>query len=1035
MSYTTGGQTIDKSMNGIISFNGESVTADNITCETLEVNTSATFDGTATFNSTLPTSVITTTTNDNQFITRGIGNALYTGSGLLSSNNVWLGTNAFNTSVPTSILTGTPTSTQIAPVAMLDNIYGRLTTAFTNTWLSTNLFNAILPTSTITGTPTATQIAPVAMLNNLYVAIVTGGYARLTSVANAFTNNNSFDSFLPTSTITGTPTATQIAPVAMLNNLYVAIVTGGYARLTSVANAFTNNNSFDSFLPTSSLTGTPTGTQIAPVAMLNNLYVAIVTGGYARLTSVANAFTNNNSFDSFLPTSILTTSSSVNELINRTIANLYYGQITTGVSNTWLSTNNFQNSTASASLNVTQNESVPTFSPLLKLTNLQTPQSIIFFLLNAIAGSANTCVQAGDAVMYSNPTPLVLTIAQTGGTGVRITSSDVVLSSSSQVGVKNGITTTTSTPAFYIGNSETSISYLSFLLNAFATSVNPNVATGDDVIYSNGGILNLCTSSATAVGIRISATDIQTRATTTTLTGTTLNNDIVTTNLGGTTTNVSSNNLAISTSTATTFVNLPSTTTTFTSAGTNDFITKNIGDALYADEVTGGYARLSTISNSFTNSNTFTGTSNNFNTGVANQSANIGLIIRNNNNTGLINFVPCSTTSSFNPIVGFGDSVIASATNVANNSGLVLTANSTTRVGVRIISSGASGFVSIYAQETEVIGSATGATNIENFTITNSETTPSSVKFLLNVSSSGYPNSMSIINDNTIYGSIGKRLVLTTVSATACGIGIDATTVRVRGTDLNLTMTGTTTIAGTNCNINATSATVLTNGQTARDSGLQFTVKNSMATVRAISYGLCLNAGNYNGIVADNDTAIIAGGSVGTSTLVLCCHSNTAGGIKISPTGTNTIYGSTTFTNPIRFNYSATPTFVDYEIGYNLEPTGTTIYAPTANQLYQGNSFTLTRGVWIVKSYCGIYSSINQARVYMSLSTSNLSHDVGNRTYAYSNAGGITVNGFQVNKVFVVPTAGTTLYVMLSSNLATGINPTYFVSYQATRIA
>ena len=61
MSYTNGGQTIDKSMNGLLNFNGETVTAEDIICNTLDVNSSATFDGTATFNTNLPTSVITTT--------------------------------------------------------------------------------------------------------------------------------------------------------------------------------------------------------------------------------------------------------------------------------------------------------------------------------------------------------------------------------------------------------------------------------------------------------------------------------------------------------------------------------------------------------------------------------------------------------------------------------------------------------------------------------------------------------------------------------------------------------------------------------------------------------------------------------------------------------------------------------------------------------------------------------------------------------------------------------------------------------------
>ena len=133
--------------------------------------------------------------------------------------------------------------------------------------------------------------------------------------------------------------------------------------------------------------------------------------------------------------------------------------------------------------------------------------------------------------------------------------------------------------------------------------------------------------------------------------------------------------------------------------------------------------------------------------------------------------------------------------------------------------------------------------------------------------------------------------------------------------------------------------------------------------------------------------------------------------------------------------YATTPTFVDYEIGYHLEPTGISVNAPIANTEYQGNSVTLTKGVWLVKGRCGIYSSINNSRVYVSLSTNNLGHDTGNRTFCHNNPVGIGTNAVEVNKVFVVPTAGQTIYIMVSSNTGTAINPTYYVSYEVTRLA
>ena len=128
------------------------------------------------------------------------------------------------------------------------------------------------------------------------------------SVAGLFQAGCDFTTTLPTSSLTGLPSGTDIAPVNMLNNLYASIVTGGYARLTTVANAFTNNNSFNSNLPTSSLTGTPTGTQIAPVNMLNNLYLGAVTGGYARLTTATNTFANSNAFNGGITSFAATTS-------------------------------------------------------------------------------------------------------------------------------------------------------------------------------------------------------------------------------------------------------------------------------------------------------------------------------------------------------------------------------------------------------------------------------------------------------------------------------------------------------------------------------------------------------------------------------------------------------------------------------------------------------------------------------------------------------------------------------------------------------
>lgn len=908
MAYTNGGQTIDKSMNGLLNFTGDSVTADNIICNTLDVNSSATFDGTATFNNNLPTSTITTTTSNSQFITKAIGDVLYAGGSLLPSNNIWTGTNRFDAELkttgntlidPTNGLqfdtsnnaaygisrntttnnmliyntnnTGTiefavgglsiikmskvfPTGAlseilmtggtlrvktidayasgagtvfsdtvsayssigfgnqpsfikAICPIATEGDVTfeNTLTTATLRKWafnfdsvtkfkitptLST-FYDAVtfttVPTSTATGTPTDTQIAPVAMLNNLY--------ARLSTVANAFTNNNSFNSLLPTSTLTGTPTGTQIAPVAMLNNLYQTIVTGGFARLSTAANAFINNNSFNSFLPTSTLTGTPTATQIAPVAMLDNLYAGL---------STINSFINNNTFGG------------TNTIINSTTTNINGTCVVKGAQ-----TGSILDSQMSIINSVTPN-----------------PNSINF-ACNLSAGNYNPIVVTGDSAIFSGQTVgvsrLVLTTHSNSSNGIRIDGSN------------NDVT---------IYGTVTTLAGTTNNVNGFNTFIAPTSA------------------------LQISAP---------------------TTNIYGTNVNINpTGTLAFGNTVTTTFVNLPSTTTTFTTATANQFITKNIGDTLYIPS--GGYARLTAVDNSFTNNNAF--------------------------NTNL----PTSTLT----------------------------------------------------------GTPTG-------------TQIAPVAMLNNL----YASAVS--------GGYAKL----TVSNTFSGAGV---TNNFQGSSV--------TLASVNNIVQAQVATATI------DPTLTIRTSDNIRSIKFIAYAS----------VTALNPAVIANSAViaGSGTLVLTAQSaGTAVGISINDIGyvrvagqvmeVNTVTNS--FLNPIKFIYTTTPTFVDFQIGYNIAPVGTSIYAPTANQLYQGNTFTLTRGVWLVKGFTAIYSSINQARVYMSLTTSTLSHDVGNRTFCYNNAATITTNSFELTKVVVVPTAGQTFYLLVSSNLATTINPTYFVSYEATRIA
>jgi hypothetical protein len=168
-------------------------------------------------------------------------------------------------------------STKIATTAYVDtavSTVGGVSLSGNNVFTGFNSYNTNLPTSTISAT-TANELT-----NKTYVdgEITTAGasYAKL-AVANAFTSTNTFDSFLPTSTISAT-SANELT-----NKTYVdgAITTAGgsYAKLAS-ANAFTSTNTFNSFLPTSTISAT-TANELVNLTTLNS---AITTAGGSYVT-------------------------------------------------------------------------------------------------------------------------------------------------------------------------------------------------------------------------------------------------------------------------------------------------------------------------------------------------------------------------------------------------------------------------------------------------------------------------------------------------------------------------------------------------------------------------------------------------------------------------------------------------------------------------------------------------------------------------------------------------------------------------------
>jgi len=97
-------------------------------------------NGTSRFNTLLPTTTITTGFANNNFITKAYSDGIY---GRLASANSWSSTNTFNSFLPTSTLTPS-TNTELITKLFADTTYGRL--AIANTWAENNTFSkGILP--------------------------------------------------------------------------------------------------------------------------------------------------------------------------------------------------------------------------------------------------------------------------------------------------------------------------------------------------------------------------------------------------------------------------------------------------------------------------------------------------------------------------------------------------------------------------------------------------------------------------------------------------------------------------------------------------------------------------------------------------------------------------------------------------------------------------------------------------------------------------------------------------------------------------
>jgi len=245
-----------------------------------------TYSGINTYN-TLPRSNVTPTLS-NQLITKAYADATYTGGGggggdvTAGGNNAFSGLNTFNTNLPTSTATPT-TSTQLVTKNYTDSTFQ--TIANMSNYLSNATAGstyAPLASPTLTGTPNAptasintntTQIATTAFVNNqgyLTSALASSTYQLISSMSSYLTSataastyqlisNMSSYATLASPALTGTPTAPTAANgtnTTQIANTAFVIANSANFVLLSANNAFTGTNTFNTSLPTSTLTPT-----------------------------------------------------------------------------------------------------------------------------------------------------------------------------------------------------------------------------------------------------------------------------------------------------------------------------------------------------------------------------------------------------------------------------------------------------------------------------------------------------------------------------------------------------------------------------------------------------------------------------------------------------------------------------------------------------------------------------------------------------------------------------------------------------------
>jgi hypothetical protein len=289
---------------------------------------------------------------------------IFSPTGLLTSNNIWSGTNQFNTYYPSSTLPVTTgyTDNSFLTKKVNDALYASLGT--NNTFNGTQTYQGNIDMTYSSGSLIINfGLNPPYMLGTNITGIPDGALSSNVGLKNAGTSGtpqnwsgyNSYNTNLPTSSLASgtTTTATQFLTRQMNDTRYGQLTSG-------VTNAWSSTNNFNGVttflaLPTSNDLVTIPGNFTIMNKQQSSGYWPDKSGGVTNNYGSINNFNNTVTFNSSLPTSSLAsgTTTTATQFLTRQMNDLRYGQILTGVTNTWASDNTFNSTLPTSTITST----------------------------------------------------------------------------------------------------------------------------------------------------------------------------------------------------------------------------------------------------------------------------------------------------------------------------------------------------------------------------------------------------------------------------------------------------------------------------------------------------------------------------------------------------------------------------------------------------------------------------------------------------------------------------------------------------------